>query len=50
MPGIHCLVTTMAAEPAPPGGKVMHVWLLLGQWEPEESQTTKLNYDQRNPN
>lgn len=49
MPGIHCLVITTAAEPAPPGGIVKHVLLLLGQWKPEKSknQQTVLEFTQR---
>lgn len=42
MPGIHCLVITMAAEPVPPGGTMMHVLLLLGQRGPEKSQNEQM--------
>lgn len=42
MPGIRCLVITMAAEPVPPGGIVKHVLLLLGQWEPEKSNNDQI--------
>lgn len=48
MPCTHCLVITKTAEAAPPGGRVMHVWLPPCHWEPRVRVKNKVKKKSQN--